>query len=81
MYAVQTERQQRIAPCRTSPIFIGGQLRSGTTLMRTMLNRHPHLAGVPHENHFFQDERFELYFGNLLEWHSHRFEKLCIFTD
>ena len=78
MYAAETERQQHIAPCPTSPIFIGGQRRSGTTLMRTMLNRHPHLAGVPHESHFFQDERFELFFSNLLEWHSHHFDKLRI---
>jgi hypothetical protein len=33
---------------------------------------------VPHESHFFQDERFELFFSNLLEWHSRRFEKLRI---
>lgn len=30
------------------PVFVGGCPRSGTTLLRTMLNSHPHLA-VPHE--------------------------------
>ena len=29
------------------PIFIGGAGRSGTTLLRVMLNAHPHLAGGP----------------------------------
>lgn len=33
------------------PVFVGGCPRSGTTLLRTMLNSHPHLA-VPHETRF-----------------------------
>jgi hypothetical protein len=78
MYAVQTERQERIAPCPASPIFIGGQRRSGTTLLFTMLNRHPHLAGVREEGFFFQDERFELFFRSLLVWHGRRLKRLGI---
>ena len=63
---------------RRAPVFIGGQRRSGTTLMRTMLGRHPNLVAVPHESFFFQDERFELFFQNLLDWHGKRFAKFGI---
>jgi Sulfotransferase family len=43
-----------------SPIFIGGQRRSGTTLMRVLLNRHPHIA-CGRESHFA---------GKLEPWHD-----------
>jgi len=33
------------------PLFVGGCARSGTTLLRTMLNNHPDL-GMPHETKF-----------------------------
>jgi hypothetical protein len=36
------------------PIFVGGCPRSGTTMLRTMLNSHPELA-VPHETLFLVD--------------------------
>jgi len=38
---------QAIRPELTSPIFIGGHHRSGTTLIRVMLHRHPHIACGP----------------------------------
>jgi hypothetical protein len=43
-----------------SPIFIGGQRRSGTTLLRIMLDRHPHIA-CGRESHFA---------GKLITWHD-----------
>jgi hypothetical protein len=48
-----------------SPIFIGGQRRSGTTLFRIMLDRHPHIA-CGHESHFA---------GKLEPWHEHLAEE------
>jgi hypothetical protein len=68
----------RLGVERHAPIFIGGQRRSGTTLMRTMLNRHPHIALVPRESFFIQDRRFETFFDDLLAWHSKRFAKMGI---
>jgi hypothetical protein len=46
-----------------SPIFIGGQRRSGTSLFRVLLNRHPHIASGP-ESKFIQDPSF-------ISWHQH----------
>jgi hypothetical protein len=40
-----------VPPGAGRPVFVGGCPRSGTTLLRTMLNSHPHLA-VPHETRF-----------------------------
>lgn len=40
-----------------SPIFIGGQRRSGTSLFRVLLNRHPRIAAGP-ESKFVQDPSF-----------------------
>lgn len=45
-----------------SPIFIGGQRRSGTSLFRVLLNRHPHIACGP-ESKFVQDPA-------LVAWHD-----------
>jgi hypothetical protein len=47
-----------------SPIFIGGQRRSGTTLTRVLLNRHPHIA-CGRESHFAS--RFERWHEQLAE--------------
>jgi len=38
----------------TRPFFVVGAQRSGTTLLRLMLDRHPRLA-VPHESHFIPE--------------------------
>lgn len=45
-----------------SPIFIGGQRRSGTSLFRVLLNRHPHIACGP-ESKFVQAPSF-------VAWHD-----------
>lgn len=45
-----------------SPIFIGGQRRSGTSLFRVLLNRHPHIACGP-ESKFIQHP-------DLMRWHN-----------
>lgn len=62
---------------RSTPILIGGQRRSGTTLMRTMLRRHPHIACVP-ESHFFQASRFEQFFRDLLAERAELFRRLGV---
>ncbi len=50
------------------PIFIGGEGRSGTTLMRVILDSHPNIACGP-ETHLFQDPKLaELYQYYLTNW-------------
>lgn len=71
-------QEVEVAAALAPPVFIGGQRRSGTTLMRTLLDRHPNLAGVPHESFFFQDQKFERFFDEMLERHSLRFVHLEI---
>jgi hypothetical protein len=47
------------------PVFVGGCPRSGTTLLRTMLNSHPDLA-IPHETRILIDGyRHRAEFGDL----------------
>src|SRR5688572_28548977 len=41
----------RPAPTALPPVFIVGSPRSGTTMLRTMLDAHPTLA-IPPESHF-----------------------------
>lgn len=57
-----------LAPTEISPVFIGGQRRSGTTLMRVLLNRHPHIACGP-ESKFVQHPSFAAWHERLAtEW-------------
>src|SRR5262249_45640831 len=45
----KAELEPAVHPCE--PIFIVGFTRSGTTMLRLMLNQHPHLA-IPFESGF-----------------------------
>lgn len=53
------------------PIFIGGEGRSGTTLMRAMLNNHPKIACGP-ETHFLNDPDFQNLYNQIVAKYSHR---------
>lgn len=46
-----------LPPMDYRPIFVGGEGRSGTTLLRVMLDAHPAIACGP-ESHFMQDPEF-----------------------
>jgi hypothetical protein len=48
------EVQRSVTESRKPPVFIVGSPRSGTTLLRRVLNRHPALA-VCHETRFFEE--------------------------
>jgi hypothetical protein len=63
-----------------SPIFIGGQRRSGTTLVRVLLNRHPHIACGP-ESKFVQHPSFATWHEQLsTEW-AQRVERYGLGPD
>jgi hypothetical protein len=53
------------------PIFIGGEGRSGTTLMRAMINNHPKIFCGP-ETHFFIDKNFIDYHDVMVNHYSNR---------
>lgn len=50
------------APTRKPPIFLLGSQRSGTTMLRLMMNNHPNLA-IPHETAFITiyDKKLDAY--------------------
>jgi LPS sulfotransferase NodH len=65
---------ERAAVLRTDdrPVFVGGCPRSGTTLLRSMLNAHPVLA-LPRETHFVVESyRRRATFGDLRDPDSRR---------
>lgn len=50
-------------------LFIVGMPRSGTKLLRDLLNRHDEVAIFPHETHFFPTLKSRLpRYGNINEW-------------
>ncbi|GAC1398044.1 MAG: sulfotransferase [Chloroflexota bacterium] len=57
-----------------SPIFIGGQRRSGTTLLRVLLNRHPHIACGP-ETHFVRRPDIQGWHARLSDEWGERVER------
>jgi hypothetical protein len=57
-----------LSPPAHSPIFIGGQHRSGTTLMRRLLARHPHIACGPESNLFRDNELLRIRDYLRTEW-------------
>lgn len=62
------------------PIFIGGEGRSGTTLMRAMLNNHPKIACGP-ETHFLNDPDFQKLLDILIERYSYRIREYNTFPE
>ncbi|MGH8870239.1 MAG: sulfotransferase [Actinomycetes bacterium] len=67
-----TSRPSRYAGSPGRPVFVGACPRSGTTMLRTMLNSHPELA-VPHETRFLVDAwRRRARWGDLSEAHNRR---------
>ena len=53
----------------SAPIFVGGEGRSGTTLLRVMLDAHPSIACGP-ESHFLTDPEFERFHRHFRKtWH------------
>ena len=49
-----------------SPVFIVGVPRSGTTLLRLVINRHPRIA-IPDETGYFRDV-YERYSAHTEQW-------------
>ncbi len=49
-----------LSPMEFDPLFLGGEGRSGTTLLRVMIDAHPAISCGP-ETHFLVDERLRKY--------------------
>jgi hypothetical protein len=65
-------KQSRYAGAEGRPVFVGGCPRSGTTMLRTMLNSHPELA-MPHETRFLVDAfRKRAKWGDMADVQSRR---------
>jgi len=63
------------------PLFIGGCPRSGTTLLRSMLDNHPEL-GIPHETNFVRPLWWQrIHFGDLEDPANRRRVAEWIFKD
>src|SRR5947209_4015856 len=60
----QNEFALSLPPQRYSPIFIGGLYRSGTKLMRLLLDSPPHIACGP-ESKLFRNNRLERIYTDL----------------
>ncbi|GBF33419.1 sulfotransferase domain superfamily [Desulfocucumis palustris] len=66
------------------PIFVGGEGRSGTTLMRVILDSHPNICCGP-ETHFFIDGKMEFwckhitetYINRILEYYDNPYETMA----
>ena len=47
-------KDKTMSELRDSPVFIAGHPRSGTSLLRSVLDSHPELVAYPEETSFFR---------------------------
>lgn len=58
----KTKNKFRVAPNLKKPIFIMGAHKSGTSLIRSLLDSHPSLSVLPTETHFFGNSGCWVYY-------------------